>query len=228
MHFDSIREYAHSLDTTTFGHHFLLLSHLIAEIEHHRISVETEGVRLDSQTTWARLEYECLLWQVRLPSDLLDLRDELPATPKSVVIHCLSNTTLLSIYSYILERADTLGTLLALRPVPGVLLFLCALARSTFICPREVLERWSLLVDLQAATARIMLRLWRQTGFENCRAILNMWTNMHGRYGDLAREVRQEIGPGPWTIDEIDGYSVFWTFRDLRALTIELLLADRL
>jgi hypothetical protein len=34
-------------------------------------------------------------------------------------------------------------------------------------------------------------------------------------------EVRDEIGPGPWNIDQTDGYSVFWTFRDLRSLHLQ-------
>jgi hypothetical protein len=188
----------------------------------------TEGIGPDAQLVWSRLEYECLLRPVQLPPALLDLRDGMPATPQSVVIHCLQNLLLLSFYSYVLDRPDTLGTLLALRPVPGVLYFLCALARTVFVCPREMLDRWALLADIQATTARIMLRLWHRTQFENCRAILNLWEDAHGRFHDLARQVRQEIGPGPWTVDEIDGYSVFWTFRDLRSLTIEFISTDEL
>lgn len=192
------------------------------------MAMEVEGVKVDTASAWSKLEYECLLWQVCLEPSLLDTRDDLPATPKSVVIHCLSSLLLLSFYSYVLERTDTLGRLIALRPVPGVLLFLCTLARSTFICPRQLLDRMSLLVSIQAQTARIMLRLWHQTGFENFRAILNLWENPGGRFPDLARQVREEIGFGPWAVDEIDGYSVFWTFRDLRTLTTKFIFAGHL
>ncbi|KAJ6444460.1 chromatin remodeling complex subunit [Purpureocillium lavendulum] len=128
---------------------------------------------------------------------------------------------------YILERVDTLGAQLALRPVPGVLLFLCALARSTFICPRELLDRWALLVNMQAATVRIMLRLWKQTGFENCRALCNLWEDSKNLFPDLKQQVREEIGSGPWAIEEIDGYSVFWTFRDVRTLTTKFIIDSR-
>lgn len=82
-------------------------------------------------------------------------------------------------------------------------------------------------MDIQAQVARIMLQLWRQTGFENCRGILNLWENPGDRFPDLAGEVGEVIGPGPWAIEEVDGYSVFWTFRDLRTLTTKSLFSDR-
>ena len=85
----------------------------------------------------------------------------------------------------------------------------------------------SMLVRIQAQTARIMLRLWHHTNFENFRAILNLWENPGNRFPDLARQVREEIGTGPWSVDEIDGYSVFWTFRDLRSLTTKFIFTNR-
>lgn len=231
---DMLHGYAMSLNERTFGRHYLLLADIGARFNQQCIRTELDGVSEGNDATqtqstriaWAKLEYECLLWQVRLPPHLLDLRDELPATPESLVMHQLSSLVLLSLYSFILSRADTLGSLVALRPVPGVLYFMCALARSVFICPRAVLDRWDLIVDIRATTARIMLRLWHQTHFENCRAILDMWTDVEDRHAAFAAHVREEIGTGPWTVDEIDGYSVFWTYRDLRALTLELIVGD--
>lgn len=191
------------------------------------MAMSLEGIQPDTSLAWAKLEYDFLLWQVRLPTTLLDGRDDLPATPQSVLMHCLSSMLLLSFYSDVLGHADTLGVQMALRPVPGVLLFLCALARSTFICPRNLLDRWALLLHMQAATVRIMLRLWRQTGFENCRALCNLWEDSHNLFPDLKQQVREEIGTGPWTIEEIDGYSVFWTFRDLRTLAAKFIIDSR-
>ncbi|SPN99300.1 uncharacterized protein DNG_02336 [Cephalotrichum gorgonifer] len=224
---DVLRRYGKGLDSKTFGYHYLHLSQHAAEFDRLRISMKAQGIQPDTPLVWSRLEYECLLWQVCLPPSLLDTRDDLPATPESVVIHCLSSLLLLSFYGYVLEHADTLGALIALQPVPGVLLFLCTLARSTFICPRELLDRMPLLVNIQAQTARIMLTLWHRTGFENCRGILNLWRNPGGRFPELERDVRGQIGSGPWAIEEIDGYSVFWTFRDLRTLTTKFIFGDR-
>ncbi|CAK7222672.1 hypothetical protein SEUCBS140593_004980 [Sporothrix eucalyptigena] len=215
-----LHTFALSLDERSFARHYLLLADLGT-----RFQQQTQQTQLDPESAhlaWAKLEYECLLWQVRLPPHLLDLRDELPATPESLVIHQLSSLVLLSLYSHILDNPE-LGRSVALRPVPGVLYFMCALARSVFICPRAVLDRWELVVDIRATTARILLRLWHQTRFENCRAILAMWTDIEPQHEALAAQIQREIGTGPWTVDEIDGYSVFWTFRDLRALTLELI-----
>ncbi|GJN80870.1 hypothetical protein PLIIFM63780_004400 [Purpureocillium lilacinum] len=224
---DILQSYAESLSPTTPAHHFIRLSQLAVELGQRRMAMSLEGIQPDTSLAWAKLEYDFLLWQVRLPTTLLDGRDDLPATPQSVLMHCLSSMLLLSFYSDVLEHADTLGVQMALRPVPGVLLFLCALARSTFICPRNLLDRWALLLHMQAATVRIMLRLWRQTGFENCRALCNLWEDSHNLFPDLKQQVREEIGTGPWTIEEIDGYSVFWTFRDLRTLAAKFIIDSR-
>lgn len=218
---DFLMTYAQTLDRSTFGHHYLRISHLGLELDRLRLAEEREGVGPDTKLLWCRLEYECLFWAVQLPSTLLDLRDEMPARPEAVAIHSLHNLVILGFYATVLDRPDTLGTLLALRPVPGVLHYICSLARSVFICPREMLVHWALFSDIQATTARIIRRLWHQTQFENFRGLLNLWDDALNRFPDLARDVRKEIGTGPWIMDQTDGYSVFWTFRDLRSLHLE-------
>lgn len=218
---DFLMAYAQTLDHSTFSHHYLRISHLGLKLDRLRLAEEREGVGPDSKLLWCRLEYECLFWAVQLPTTLLDLRDELPARPEAVAIHSFHNLVVLDFYATVLDRPDTLGSLLALRPVPGVLHYICSLARSVFICPREMLSHWALFSDIQAATARIILRLWHQTQFENFCGLLNLWDDSLDRFPELARSVREEIGTGPWTIDQTDGYSVFWTFRDLRSLHLE-------
>lgn len=218
---DFLMTFAESVDPSTFAHHYLRISDLGLRLGRLRVMEERGGPGPDTKLLWCRLEYESLFWAVQLPTSLLDLRDGMPARPEAVTIHSLHNLVLLTFYATVLTRQDTLGTLLALRPVPGVLHYICSLIRSVFICPREMLIHWSLLSDIQAATARIVLELWRQTRFENFQGLLNLWDDALGRYPTLALEVRDEIGPGPWNIDQTDGYSVFWTFRDLRSLHLQ-------
>jgi hypothetical protein len=213
--------YSQSVDPSTFAHHYLRISNLGLSLDRLRLAEERKGLGPDTKLSWCRLEYECLFWAVQLPSSLLDLRDEMPARPEAITIHSLHNLVMLSFYATVLGRQNTLGKLLALRPVPGVLHYICSLVRSVFICPREMLIHWAILSDIQATTAHIILQLWRQTQFENFRGLLNLWDDALDRYPELAREVREEIGSGPWTIDQTDGYSVFWTFRDLRSLHLE-------
>ncbi|OIW25686.1 hypothetical protein CONLIGDRAFT_502615 [Coniochaeta ligniaria NRRL 30616] len=223
---DCLPAYAQTLDPGTFAHHYLRISNLALSYDRLRVALEHNGPGPGVKLSWCRLEYECLFWAVQLPSSLLDLRDEMPARPEAVVIHSLHNLVLLSFYATVLKWQDTLGKLLALAPVPGVLHYICALARSVLICPREMANQWALLSDIQAATARILLDLWRLTRFENFRGMLNLWDDALNRFPDLTRCVREEIGPGPWTIEQTDGYSVFWTFRDLRSLHLEDAMAD--
>lgn len=213
--------FAESVDNSTFAHHYLRISDLGLRLDRLRVAEERDGFEPDAKPLWCRLEYECLFWAVQLPTSLLDLRDEMPARPEAITIHSLHNLVILKFYATVLSRQDTLGTMLALRPVPGVLHYICSLVRSVFICPREILIHWSLLSDIQAATACIVLQLWHRTQFENFQGLLNLWDDALGRYPELAQEVRNEIGPGPWNIDQTDGYSVFWTFRDLRSLHLQ-------
>jgi hypothetical protein len=218
---DCLQTVLQTLDRSTFAHHYIRISHLALKYDRLRTVTEKEGIMPDSKVAWSRLEYDCLLWAVQLPSTLLDLRDEMPARPEAVVIHSLHNLVLLSFYTTVIEWQGTIGPLLGLRPVPRFLHYICSLARSVLICPREMPTHWALLSDIQMATARALLRLWRLTQFENFRGLLNLWDDTQNRFPDLARRVRDEIGSRPWTIDQTDGYSVFWTFRDLRSLHLE-------
>ena len=86
-----------------------------------------------------------------------------------------------------------------------------------------ILCYWPLVRDIQAVAAKTMLALWQLTRFENCRALLNLW-EPDNEHAELAEEVRHCIGSGPWSVETVDGYSVFWTFRDVRTLCLDLLI----
>ena len=217
---DVIDSHMLQLDAALFNYHYLAMSRLVVRFNKLCAARENPHLGVEERLAWARLEYECLLGPIKLPPSLVDLRDEMPATPESVVMHCLQNLLFLSFYAYLFDRQDTLGNMLSLRPEPGVMFFLCALARTLLICRRDIVARWKLIADAQAQTVRVMLRLWRVSQFENCRAILSLWDD-HGEYPELVAHVRDEIGPGPWPMEFSDGYSVFWTFRDLRSLALE-------
>ncbi|KFY01716.1 hypothetical protein V490_00790 [Pseudogymnoascus sp. VKM F-3557] len=218
---DVIDTYMAHLDETSFTYHFFRMSRLLIDFNLLRESWGTEPHGGDeAKSVWVRLEYECLMWPIKLPPSLLDLRDEMPATPEAVVLHCLQNLMFLSFYAYVFERQESLGNMLLLRPVPGVMHFLCSLARSTFVCPQHVIDRWSWIAHSQAGVVRVMLRLWRISKFENCKAILNLWDD-RGRFPGLVASMREEIGYGPWAPELSDGYTVYWTFRDLRSMSLE-------
>lgn len=209
------------LDETSFTYHFFRMSRLLVDFDSLRGSWAAEPPDAEeTKLAWVRLEYECLTWPIKLPPSLLDLRDEIPATPEAVVLHCLQNLMFLSFYAYVFERRDSLGNMLLLRPVPGAMHFLCSLARSTFVCPQHVIDRWSWIAHSQAGVVRVMLRLWQISKFENCNAILNLWDD-RGRFPELVASMRDETGYGSWAPELSDGYTVYWTFRDLRSMSLE-------
>jgi len=211
-----------ALDAGSFTYHFLRMSRLLVDFDRLRASWESGSQQLgiEVKLAWVRLEYECLTWPIKLPPSLLDLRDEMPATPEAVVLHCLQNLMFLSFYAYVFERQETLGNMLSIRPVPGAMHFLCSLARSTFVCPQHIIDRWQWIAHSQAAVIRAMLRLWRVSQFENCKAILNLWDD-RGQFPNLVASMREEIGHGPWATELSDGYTVYWTFRDVRSMSLE-------
>lgn len=217
---DVVDSYKLQLDSASFSYHYLAMSRLVDRFNNLCAAEGNHSLGVEGKLAWARLEYDCLLGPIKLPPSLVDLRDEMPATPESVVLHCLQNLLFLSFYAYVFDRQETLGNMLSLRPIPGVMYFLCALARTILICRRDIVARWKLISDAQVQTVRAMLRLWRVSQFENCKAILSLWDD-HGENPDLVAHVRDEIGPGPWPMEQSDGYSVFWTFRDLRSLSLE-------
>ena len=218
----ALLEHAGSLDPNVFAGHYLRLTHLAASIVDLRKTAREEEHDEKLVQLWATFEHAALLNVAQMPSEFLDVRDDLPATPAAVVTHMLQSLIYLHIYGFMLCETPTLGQALGIRPVPGVLHFVCAVARSVFVCPRQVMECWPLLHDVQAEAARIVLQFSNMSRFENCRALLNLWEPDQGTFEALRRKVRHHIGVGPWDVELIDGYSVFWTFMDLRSLSLEM------
>lgn len=216
-----IAQYATELELNTFGPHFMKLTHLAAWFLELEAEANESELTADSTQTWAKMEYASLLNVVEMDPEYLDVRDDMPASPAAIVTHMLQNLIYLRLYSCILCEKPHIGGALSLRPVPGVLHFICAIARSTFVCQPRVIDYWPLIIDIQAATASMVLQLWKLTRFENCRALLNLWKPAAG-YEKLAEEARECVGTGPWPIEPIDGFSVFWTFRDVRSLALEV------
>lgn len=178
-------------------------------------------ISADLAQRWAKLEYANLLNVVEMDPEFLDVRDDMPASPAAIITHMLQNLIYLRLYSCMLCSKPQIGKALSLRPVPGVLHFICCIARSTFVCQPRIIDYWPLISDMQAAAATMVLQLWKMTHFENLKALLNLWKPATG-YEELSEETRRCVGTGPWQIEPIDGFSVFWTFRDVRSLALEV------
>ncbi|KAF4122146.1 hypothetical protein GMORB2_7739 [Geosmithia morbida] len=217
----TILDYRDTTEPGTWAPHYLKLTHLAASFVHLRRTTQGRGNTPDTTVAWAELEYTTLLNVAQMPSEYLDVRDDMPATPAATITHMLQTLVFLRIYQHLLYHNPSLGQAIGLRPVPGVIHFICALARSVFICPSVVINHWPILGDIQATTVEVLLDMWKLTKAGNCRSLLNLWKPVGTRFDGLARHVRDQIGSGPWDVEMIDGYSVFWMFRDLRSLSLE-------
>lgn len=72
-----------------------------------------------------------------------------------------------------------------------------------------------------------MLSILQVSESDNCKAVLGKWQDFYGEFSQLYAKVQKAIGDPPWIVEKMDGYSVFWTFRDMRSLHIEHMLSNR-
>lgn len=217
-----------SQSTTEFISQYMIITKLLVRSQiliNQRRRDHSVPLSASSLRDWLSLEYDFLLWSLNVPPNLIDLRDEMPGLAPSRIIHVLFNTVYMDFYLFIL-RNKVLQPSLHLKPVPAVLHFIRALGDSVFKCSVEVVDGWYLLSACKAHVAELMLALLEISESDNCRAVLDKWDDFYGEFPELYNKVQKAIGKKPWIVEKMDGYSVFWTFRDIRALHIEYVLSS--
>jgi hypothetical protein len=171
-----------------------------------------------------QLEYDLLLWPVKLPIDLSVVKDELIATDGALVLHILSNTVLILLYGHALSNPSSFGKLHCLQPVPGVLQFLSGMAKSSFINGPQVQEKWPNIYQCLALTARIMLNMYKEFDFEYAKIALSFWKDDQTD-PTLYNDVQQALDHQDWS-DDADGATVYWVYRDCRSMSLNLHLSE--
>lgn len=198
----------------TFARQYLILTSLLLKmqiLEQHG-SIESHGI------TWINIEYEFLLVPLHVPSDLIDLRDDIPGNPFGRILHIMVNTINFDFYLRIIKDPN-LQRHMQLRPIPGVFHFMLAMAKTAFLYGNNVTEKWNLLVQCRAKLVPMVLELYEISDLENCKEVLSLWTDSD--FAELHETVDNIIGDPPWMIEKHSGYSVFWVFRDMRSLHVE-------
>uniref|UniRef100_A0A060TAN7 ARAD1D21098p n=1 Tax=Blastobotrys adeninivorans TaxID=409370 RepID=A0A060TAN7_BLAAD len=232
-----VDDFVRSLDEDTFAHHFCRLSmHLLQLLEIYA-QFELGSVPAKDSPQWKpwrakvlKLESEMLLWPVRLPQHLTVVRDDFVATPEAIILHILHNCVLQELYMFALVGQDLFRQALGLQPVPGLLQFLCGMARSSFTNCSRVDSKWPRLRDCVTKEAEHMITISRQYDFDFSRTALSSYLDYCGKEEtDTVVNARKEVGQINWIdFSEQEGATVYWIFRDIRSMALDMMLAEAL
>lgn len=212
-----------------FCHHFFTLTLILHRYLTFRQEVEQEFSLSSPQfESWKKsalqLEYDLLLWPVKLPIDLSVVKDELIATDGAIVLHILSNTVLIVLYGHALSNPSSFGKLHCLQPVPGVLQFLTGMAKSSFINGPQVQDKWPNIYQCLSLTANVMLNIHKSFDFEYAKVALSFWKD-HQTDPKLYNDVQQALDHHDWS-DDADGAMVYWVYRDCRSMSLNIHLSE--
>ena len=217
-----------TLDDTTFAYHFLLLSRIL-----YRLLVSTKEPysqysinghrRRRFKLEILQIESDLLIWPVKLPKDLTVVKDELIAPSGAMLLHMLHNTVLLTLYYHAIKN-PIYGNILSIVAIPGVLQFMGGMAKSTLKFGVQVAHKWPILRQCQVLTAQFMLDLYHVTEFQYCKVALSYWID-DTVSPELFRQIKQLLGDIDYS-ENSDGSVVFWLFRDIRSISLDMLLAE--
>jgi hypothetical protein len=213
------------LDDQSFAYHFLFVSSLL-----HRYIIVTsvdgtassprDDIWKEKRRKLIDLELEFLLWPVRLPKQLTVVKDELIATPGAIILHVLHNTLLLVYYCRGIRHKEIYGRMLSIHPVPGLLQFLCGMASSSFKCRPEIIRLWPALKDCLLLTARLVVELYKETEYENCKISLSFFKEAE-EDSALYAEIQELLGNDDWASKDEDGAALYWVVRDIRSMSLQ-------
>lgn len=225
--------YLQEIDNSTFGYYFLSLSQILLRclFSFHEIPCTASSPLDQNSREWVnqryrylQLESDLLMWPIRLPKHLTVVKDELIAPNEAVILHVLHNTATLALYNHALKNRKTYGHQIAVAPVPGLLQFCAGMAKSTFKCGGHLYHRWPILRQLQVLNAEYMLALYESTEYEFCKRALSWWIDDQVD-PPLFKRVKDLLGDTDWA-EHSDGAVVFWVYRDVRSMSIDVLLSD--
>ncbi|CDK29254.1 unnamed protein product [Kuraishia capsulata CBS 1993] len=216
--------YLKSLAQSAFSYHFLAVGFFLYRFEALQAKWKSHKFEL------LQLEFDMLLWPARLTTDLYVIRDELLATPEAFLLHVLHNTLMVAFYATAVIRGGEYGSNLSIFAVPGLYTFIAGMAKSSFKLSPSMVCRWSIVADCQILTANYLLDLYQEMEFEKFRETLSYFKIngiMNQRKAHAVKAQIDALLQGETFVDdESDGSPVFWVFRDIRSMTLELYLEE--
>lgn len=169
-----------------------------------------------------QLESDLLLWPVKLPKDLIVVKNDMLATSNAIVLHIFHNTVTLAFYMRSIYD-KFLSRYLSIYPVPGLLQFLCGMATSSLKVGHLVSKKWPIVRHCVRLTAKYMLDLYNETEFEHCKVSLAFYDDQF-LDPSLYNRIQQILGSEDWKSKDFDGAIIYWVFRDTRSMSLDSIL----
>lgn len=219
--------YLASLDTTSFAYHFLYVGYFLYKftwVISEKLSYE------ETKALILQLEFDMLLWPAKLTRHLSVITDALLASPEAFILHVLHNTLLTFYYTKLVLHEDSYGLMVSLSAVPGLYNFISGMARSNFVVKESIVTRWSITVDCQTSMAKQLLVLNNVMDFHDFKMALlhfNKHQNVSNKtlQDETYERVQKLLQERNITLDtevDVDGSKLYWTFRDVRSMTLQI------
>lgn len=182
----------------------------------------------DKRAQMLQFEFDMLLTPAKLSKNLIVVRDTLLSTPEAFLLHILHNMLMINYYTLMVED-KYLGSMTSISAVPGLYHFISGMAISNFRVTVELVNRWSIIADCQILTAKLLLRLYNEMEFETFRFSLQFYTSRKNtnfdpeEYKMVDDHVNKFLESSQLKRDDdFDGAVVFWVFRDVRSMSLQL------
>ncbi|CUM57577.1 uncharacterized protein AC631_05653 [Debaryomyces fabryi] len=223
-----VSNFVGTLNKKCFNYHYLsvacFLYKLIMVVSNIKLSYEEQRIEM------LHLEYEMLLWPAKLTRELSVVEDDLLATPEAFFLHVIHNTLLIEFYSNALRYKNKFGKMNSIFAVPGLYQFIAGMAKSNFRLNEGLVGRWSLIANCQLHTAKLLLGLYEVMEFEEFILALRFYkksTNVfdyefQDHIFSQVQKLLTKNSSYKLSDDDKDGPKVFWVFRDVRSMSLQL------
>lgn len=221
-----------TMDISAFNYQFvnvnIFLYKLVWLIDEPNISSEEKRDEL------IRFEFNMLLFPAKLSKNLIVVKDTLLATPEAFILHILHNMLMITYYTRAVTNPEY-GEMTSLTAVPGLYHFISGMAISNFRVTEQIAGRWSVVADCQIYTSKLLLQLYNVMEFDTFTFTLQFYSRRPNsnfeelEYITIDNEVQDFLNSNAIRDrdDDFDGAVVFWVFRDVRSMSLQLYINDR-
>lgn len=187
----------------------------------------------DKKNELIKFEFNMLLFPAKLSKNLIVVKDTLLSTPEAFILHILHNMLMIAYYTYAVTVPE-IGEMTSIMPVPGLYHFISGMAISNFRVTEEIVGRWSIIADSQILTAKLLIQLYNVMEFDTFTFTLQFYTRRQNTnfnvidYSEVDEQVKKIIANSVRDRDDdFDGAVVFWVFRDVRSMSLQLYINER-
>lgn len=181
-----------------------------------------------------RFEFNMLLFPAKLSKNLIVVKDTLLATPEAFILHILHDMLMITYYTRAVTNPEY-GEMTSILAVPGLYHFISGMAISNFRVTEEIAGRWSVISDCQIYTAKLLLQLYNVMEFDTFTFTLQFYNRRSNSNFDelestsIDNAVKDFLNSNAVRDrdDDFDGAVVFWVFRDVRSMSLQLYINDR-